>query len=162
HGTGGTAAWADSETGWSKLAQHEGFALALPEALRPDPDSPPKFQTNPQRWNDGSRSMAEFATEHSEMDPMADKNSDSHPRIRHPNCDDVAFLSEVIDDAMKRAAVDPDRVFVSGFSNGAGMAFRAAAELADRIAAVAPVAGYCGLPHPKPARPVPTLYMVGS
>ena len=37
-GTGGTANWADrKETGWSKLAVREGFALAIPEALPPDP-----------------------------------------------------------------------------------------------------------------------------
>ena len=30
HGAGGTAAWADGETGWSAVAAREGFALALP------------------------------------------------------------------------------------------------------------------------------------
>src|SRR5205085_10544906 len=54
HGAGGTAAWADAETGWSVLAAREHFALALPEGLPPDPDRPPKFLTNPPRWNDGS------------------------------------------------------------------------------------------------------------
>lgn len=42
------------------------------------------------------------------------------------------------------------------------MAFRMAAEMANRITAVAPVAGYCWVPNPKPARPVPTLYLIGS
>ena len=54
HGMGATAEWADDETGWSQLARPENFALALPGALRPDPNEPPKFLTNPQRWNDGS------------------------------------------------------------------------------------------------------------
>ncbi|MBY0458471.1 MAG: hypothetical protein K2V38_14120, partial [Gemmataceae bacterium] len=53
-GTGGTAAWADRETGWSELARREGFALAVPEALPPDPTQPPAFLANPPRWNDGS------------------------------------------------------------------------------------------------------------
>lgn len=140
HGAGGTAAWADGETGWSALADSEGFALALPEGLPPDPDQPPKFLTNPPRWNDGSNG----------------------PTGVPPTADDVAFLAAVIDDAISRAGADPRRVYLSGFSNGAGMAFRAAAELADRVAAVAPVAGYCRIPDPRPTRPVPTLYLIGT
>lgn len=141
HGAGATADWADDETGWSVLAAREGFALALPEGTRPHPDRPPKFLTNPPRW---------------------DERGDLPPGTAGPRCDDVAFLTAVISDATVRAGIDPNRVCVSGFSNGAGMAFRVAAELADRIAAVAPVAGYCRVPNPAPTRPVPTLYILGS
>src|SRR5215218_8395360 len=56
-GTGGTAAWADRETGWSKLAAREGFALAIPEPLPPNPGAPPSFLANPPRWNDGSPAL---------------------------------------------------------------------------------------------------------
>lgn len=137
-GTGGTAAWLDRETGWSKLAAQESFALAIPEATPPDRAAPPAFLTNPPRWNDGSPSFSE-----------------------KPQPDDTAFLSAVIAGAADRGA-DPGRVFVTGFSNGAGMAFRFAAERADRVTAIAPVAGYCWVREPKPARPVPTLYTVGT
>jgi polyhydroxybutyrate depolymerase len=41
------------------------------------------------------------------------------------------------------------------------MAFRFAAERADLIAAVAPVAGYCRT-DARPSRPVPTLYLIGT
>jgi polyhydroxybutyrate depolymerase len=140
HGTGGSAEWADGETEWSGLAGREGFALALPDALPPDPDRPAKFLTNPRRWNDGSNG----------------------PTGVPATADDVGFLAAVIADAVARADADPRRVNLSGFSNGAGMTFRAAAELADRFAAIAPVAGYCRVPGPKPVRPVPTLYMIGS
>jgi polyhydroxybutyrate depolymerase len=67
----------------------------------------------------------------------------------------------VIDDVLGRDPADPRRVYVAGFSNGAGMAFRLAAEHADRVAAVAPAAGYCWV-DPKPSRPVPTLYLIGA
>jgi polyhydroxybutyrate depolymerase len=140
HGAGGTAEWADEETGWSALAAREGFAVALPEGLPPHPDKPPKFLTNPPRWNDGS----------------AGPTGDPSP------ADDVAFLAAVVEDASRRAAIDPARVYLTGFSNGAGMAFRAAAERADLFAAVAPLAGYCRVPDPRPTRPVPTLYMIGT
>jgi polyhydroxybutyrate depolymerase len=132
HGTGATAAWADDETGWSRLAHREGFALALPQALPPHPDQPPKFLTNPPRWQDST------------------------------GTEDLEFLAAATDDAVARTDADPRRVFVTGFSNGAAMAFRIAAEFAGRVAAVAPVAGHCMLPDPKPARPIPTLYAVGS
>ncbi len=138
-GTGGTAAWADRETGWSKLAVREGFALVIPEALPPDPTAPPSFLTNPPRWNDGS--------------PV-----DLFP----VGADDVAFLEAVIDDAVNRHDVDSRRVYLSGFSNGAGMTFRFAAERAERVAAIAPVAGYCWVRDSRPARPVPTIYTVGA
>jgi polyhydroxybutyrate depolymerase len=132
HGKGATAAWADDETGWSRLAAREGFALALPQALPPHPKQPPKFLTNPPYWQDAT------------------------------GTEDLAFLSSAIDDAATRAGSDPRRVFVSGFSNGAAMAFRVAAELSERVAAVAPVAGLCALADPRPARPIPTLHVVGS
>ncbi|MBN9122440.1 MAG: hypothetical protein J0I06_25405 [Planctomycetes bacterium] len=138
-GTGGTAAWVDHETGWSKLAAREGFALAIPEALPPDSNAPPSFLANPPRWNDGSPSPFDS-----------------------PESDDVAFIASVIDDAVNRCDVDPRRVFVTGFSNGAGMTFRFTAERADRVAAIAPVAGHLWVSDPKPSRPVPTLYTLGT
>lgn len=138
-GTGGTAAWADHETGWSELARHEGFALAVPESLPPDLTKPPAFLTNPQRWNDGAPAL-----------------------FSPPPVDDVRFLTAVMDDAVVRCGIDARRVFVTGFSNGAGMTFRIAAEAAHRVAAIAPVAGYCWVNDPRPTRPVPTLYMVGT
>jgi polyhydroxybutyrate depolymerase len=43
------------------------------------------------------------------------------------------------------------------------MTFRAAAELSSRLAAVAPVAGYCRVPDDaRLAQPVPTFYLIGS
>jgi polyhydroxybutyrate depolymerase len=140
HGAGATAQWADEESGWSTLAEREGFSLAIPEGLRKDLDRPPKFLDNPQRWNDGVAGVP----------------------FGQPRADDVSYLAAVIDDVLGRAAIDSRRVYVSGFSNGAAMTFRAATELAGRIAAIAPVAGYCWVDDPKPARPIPTLYAIGS
>jgi polyhydroxybutyrate depolymerase len=55
--------------------------------------------------------------------------------------DDVAFLDALLDDLAGAYRVDPRRVFATGMSNGAMMAYRLASELSERIAAVAPVAG---------------------
>lgn len=139
HGKGGSAAWAEEETGWSRLADREGFAVAYPEALPRDRSSPPKFLTNPALWHDGSFLDDAFA-----------ERADLH------------FLSTMLDVLTDKAAIDPARIFATGFSNGAGMAFALANRFADRIAAIAPVAGHCWLDEPAPVRPVPTFFLIGS
>jgi polyhydroxybutyrate depolymerase len=60
------------------------------------------------------------------------------------NVDDVGFIRELIDSLQGKFAIDGNRIYVAGFSNGAIMAYRLAAELSDRIAAVAPVSGTTG------------------
>lgn len=141
HGKGSTAEWADGETAWSSCARKEGFALALPEALPPRPDQPPRFLGNPPQWNDGSV---------------------FRPDDNSAQLDDISYLTAVVDEALSRSGVVPEKVFMAGFSNGAGMTFRYAAQRADRVAAIAPIAGLCWIANPHPSRPVPTLYMVGS
>ncbi|VTS00008.1 Poly(3-hydroxybutyrate) depolymerase-like protein OS=Kosmotoga olearia (strain TBF 19.5.1) GN=Kole_0508 PE=4 SV=1: Abhydrolase_5 [Gemmata massiliana] len=161
-GTGGTAEWANRETGWSELARREGFALAVPEALPPDPTKPPSFLANPQRWNDASEANNKpQTTEDSDAESSSNSDAPFAPRsLALPN--DVRFLTAVMDDAIIRLRTDVRNIFVTGFSNGAGMTFRLAAEAANRVAAIAPVAGYCWVRDPRPARPVPTLYTVGA
>jgi polyhydroxybutyrate depolymerase len=96
--------------------------------------------TNPLRWNDGS----------------------AGPTGTSSTADDVKFLANVIVETSRRIPIDAQRIYFTGFSNGAGMVFRFAAEQSSRVAAIAPVAGYCWPPEPKLARPVPTLYMIGT
>jgi polyhydroxybutyrate depolymerase len=60
------------------------------------------------------------------------------------NVDDVGFIRELINRLEQEYNIDPDRIYVAGFSNGAIMAYRLAAELSDKIAAIAPVAGSIG------------------
>jgi polyhydroxybutyrate depolymerase len=55
--------------------------------------------------------------------------------------DDIVRTRELIDEAIAQLNVDPARVYLTGFSNGGGFTARAACELADRVAAAAPVAG---------------------
>ena len=71
--------------------------------------------------------------------------------------DDVSFSVAVIDDVMRRTNVDARRVYATGHSNGAMMAYRLAGERADRIVAIAPVSGSYDLGHFAPTRPVAVL-----
>jgi len=57
------------------------------------------------------------------------------------NIDDVGFISALIDQLIKEENVDPQRVYVTGMSNGAMMTYRLAGELSKKIAAAAPVDG---------------------
>ena len=55
--------------------------------------------------------------------------------------DDVAFLSAVLDAIEAQFTVDPRRIFLIGHSNGGFMSYRMACEHADRVAAIASLAG---------------------
>jgi len=75
--------------------------------------------------------------------------------------DDVGFTAALLDDLAKVVNVDPKRVFATGMSNGGMMSHRLAAELSDRIAAIAPVAGTLAIAEVKPKRPVPVMHFHG-
>ncbi len=76
--------------------------------------------------------------------------------------DDVGFVRAVLDDLATVVPVDADRVFATGLSNGAMMSYRLAAEMADRIAAIAPVAGPMALDHCRPTRSVSVIHLHGT
>jgi polyhydroxybutyrate depolymerase len=139
HGMGGTATNAVQQTGWSDKADTEGFIVVYPEATRPDSSQPPSLRRNPQVWNDGSGRF--------------------HAAER--KIDDVKFIRELLDRLMADYSIDRRRIFVTGFSNGASMAFRLGAELADRVAAIAPNAGSCWVAV-KPSRGVSLCYITGT
>jgi polyhydroxybutyrate depolymerase len=76
--------------------------------------------------------------------------------------DDVAFIAKLLDDVAAVANVDAKRVYATGMSNGAMMTYRLAAELSDRFAAIAPVAGTVAVEESKPKRPVSVMHFHGT
>jgi polyhydroxybutyrate depolymerase len=76
--------------------------------------------------------------------------------------DDVAFLGKLLDELGQVVTVDSRRVYACGMSNGAMMCYRLAAELSDRIAAIAPVAGTIAIEESKPKRPVSVIHFHGT
>lgn len=75
--------------------------------------------------------------------------------------DDAGFIETVIKDTCRRLAVDQNRIFMVGFSNGGMMTYRFAAEKGDMLAAVAVLAASAGsqgarwtIPEPVKALPV--------
>lgn len=55
--------------------------------------------------------------------------------------DDVGHLLTVLDGVEATYPVDPDRITVTGHSNGGYMSYRMGCEASDRLAAIAPLAG---------------------
>jgi polyhydroxybutyrate depolymerase len=75
--------------------------------------------------------------------------------------DDVGFLRALIDRLEHDYTIDPKRIFVTGISNGGMMSYRLACELADRVAAIAPVEGAQDL-ECRPSGPVSVLIFHGT
>lgn len=82
--------------------------------------------------------------------------------VRGRVSDDVSYVAKLLDDLATVVNVDSRRIFATGMSNGAMMCYRLAAELSERIAAIAPVAGTMAIEQCQPNRPVSILHFHGT
>jgi len=130
HGGGGSAPGFKAYAGLDALADREGFLVVYP-------DGSGRLGRRLLTWNAGG--CCGYAAAQ--------------------NVDDVGFTLAVLRDVARNVAVDPARVYATGHSNGAMMAYRMAIDASDRIAAVAPVAGAMQAPGFPPPRPVPVLHV---
>jgi len=78
------------------------------------------------------------------------------------NVNDVKFVGALLDDLGSVIEVDEKRIYATGMSNGAIMCYRLASDMADRIAAIAPVAGPVGTKTCSPTSPVPVCHFHGT
>ena len=148
HGSTGTAVQFLRTSGWREKADEEGFIAVFPQGLEYLVLDSGRRST---KWNDFSLA--------GQVD-LAKRPAGYPPAAPWP-ADDVGFTRQMIDDLSGAYPVDPDRIFVSGFSNGAGFAARLAVELSDRVAAVAASGGTLAEVH-TPVRPIPTWLTVGN
>jgi polyhydroxybutyrate depolymerase len=130
HGGGGRAAGFQANAGLDAVADREGFAVAYP-------DGSGGLGRRLLTWNAGGC---------------------CGPAMRD-GVDDVAFTRALVDDVAARIAIDRTRVYATGHSNGAMMAYRVAVEAPEIVAAVAPVGGAMQLDDFSAARPVPVLHI---
>lgn len=81
-----------------------------------------------------------------------------------PGVDDVAFTNDLLDELESTLCVDRRRVYATGKSNGAGFVGILGCVLADRFAAIAPVAGalYPNGIDCRPSRPMPVIDFHGT
>jgi len=81
---------------------------------------------------------------------------------RDEHVDDVGFVDTLLADLDTRVCLDPRRLYATGFSNGAFLAYRLACERSAHFAAIAPVAGAEGHGPCEPGRPVPVMHFHGT
>jgi polyhydroxybutyrate depolymerase len=130
HGGGGSAQGFQKYAGLDAVADREGFAVVYP-------DGSGRLGRRLLTWNAGG----------------------CCGRAREDRVDDVAFTLRLLADLARDLPLDRTRIYATGHSNGAMMAYRLAAEAAERIAAIAPVAGAMQLAAFAPARPMPVLHV---
>lgn len=133
HGGGGNAENVENMTGFTPVGAREGFLVAYPNGS-----------------GGVAGSLLTWNAEHCCGDAMRDE------------ADDVGFVAAVIDDVARRHRVDPNRLYLTGMSNGAMMSHRGGIELSDRIAAIAPVVGAVFGDEPMPASPVSAFIINGA
>jgi len=79
--------------------------------------------------------------------------------------DDTGFLTTLIDTLIKKAWIDPSRVYACGMSNGGFMSYRLACEAGERFAAIGSVAGtmtFLSAQSCMPAVSMPVVHIHGT
>lgn len=130
HGLGGSATQFENDYSFSEKANSAGFIAVYPEGV------PSKGPLELRSWNAGN--CCDYAMQH--------------------NVDDVKYISQLI--GRLKANYRIGKVYVTGMSNGAMMAYRLACEIPEKIAAIAPVSGTLIASQPcNPAHSVPVLHI---
>ena len=141
HGEGLTGKDFEKQTGFSRLADKEGFIVVYPEGMG--------IFGFMQHWNAG----------HCCGKAAADQ------------VDDVGFLETIIKETTARLSVDKNRIYMTGFSNGGMLTYRFAAEKGHLLAGAAVLSASIGgrssrdVPVwriPKPGAPVPMIIFHGT
>jgi polyhydroxybutyrate depolymerase len=114
HGAFSSSKSMEKESGFSALADREGFIAVYPDGIG--------IFGLLQHWNAG----------HCCGKAAAD------------NVDDVGFIARVIEHVMGYTTVNGNRIYMVGYSNGAMLTHRFAAERPELLAAAAPLAGAIG------------------
>jgi polyhydroxybutyrate depolymerase len=135
HGGFSTARKIKQRSRWSELGDREGFHVIYPNGIG--------IFGLLQHWNAGFCCGAAAAQD----------------------VDDVEVVAAAIRDTSELLNIDPGRIYMTGFSNGAMLTHRFAAERTETLAAIAPVAGSVGarskpdaradtIPEPRDTLPV--------
>ncbi|HEX3006582.1 MAG TPA: PHB depolymerase family esterase [Bacteroidales bacterium] len=132
HGAGGSALQCEKDYKLTERANAENYVIVYPEGVRND------GVFGLRTWNAGS--CCDFAAQR--------------------NVNDVGFISKLIDKLVADYKIDRKRIYVTGMSNGAMMAYRLACEIPGKIAAIAAVSGTMLTTSPcDPSRAVPVLHI---
>lgn len=139
---------AEKQTGFSTLADQEGFIAVYPIAEEPNPAVGRVWSLTPIRQptelDEQQQAMPSWLTE-----GVVEGNPD------------ITYVEELLDELDAMLCVDAGRVYATGHSMGGGFASTLGCTLDDRIAAIGPVSVWnvVGLGECEPARSVPVMGM---
>ncbi len=137
HGFGGDGAAQNEATDMPALAGERGYVVVAPDGAPLEVPADSVLAEEAADFN--GVTFWNFFGE--EGDTGAQNTSGETIHGSDLGADDVGFLTALLDDLSERLCVDPDRVYSTGMSNGAGMTTTLGCELGDRLAAIAPVSG---------------------
>ena len=167
HGTSGDGEKFFNISGWVQKADEVGliavFPTALVHCLHKDEDGDGAFEKRQvtTKWADGKLGDPESlplctAAELGELGTKQREAAD------HPLADDLAFFDALLTRLEADYSIDRKRIYVSGFSNGAGMSSRLIAERSTRFAAGAASAGTLNIPQKPVERPFTFVVGLGA
>lgn len=130
---------------FNNLADREGFIVVYPNG-----NINPKNVISGRRWNAGGG-----------------KNGYSCAGgfTCATNLDDIKYFNALLDDLGKVVAIDDNRIYATGLSNGGSMTHRLGCQLSNRIAAIASLAAgnqFSTVEECSPDRAVPVLQIHGT
>ncbi|MFQ5652316.1 MAG: alpha/beta hydrolase family esterase [bacterium] len=133
HGGAGNADNAIRMTGMSAKADEEGFLAVYPQGTG-------RLRKHALTWN--AANCCGYA--------------------HQTNIDDVGFIRALLDTLQAHYKIDPKRIYATGMSNGGMLVYRLACELADKLAAIAPVAAAFNDTLCQPSAPVSVIVFHGT
>jgi polyhydroxybutyrate depolymerase len=147
HGYSASGGLQDFYLGLSSLVTEYDFVLVIPDGTEQDPTMGGTVEPEPgtathRFWN----------------------ATDACCNFYESDVDDVGYLTGLIDEAVEKLPIDPGRVYFFGHSNGGYMSYRMACDVADRITAIASLAG-ATFKDPSmcnPSEPVSVLQIHGT
>lgn len=148
HGSSGDGEQFLRISGWREQADATGLVAVFPTGLRYRMLDSGRRIT---KWNDGGL--------RTQID-LQDRPP-GYPSDAPFPADDVGFVDGMLADVEARLAIDPSRVYASGFSNGANFTARLAVERSTVFAAAAFAAGELQQLR-TPERPIPMSMTLGT
>lgn len=134
HGAGGDADKAERATGFSEAAASQKFVVAYPNGTQAN------SVEGELSWNAGACCGL----------------------ARTDQVDDVGFILAMIAELQATYPIDPERIYLAGFSNGGMMSYRLACEHGDLFAGVAVVSGALNYSPCAPDVPLSVLIIHGQ
>ena len=133
HGSGGNGPKFFDTTGWKVKADEEGLMVVFPTAMKYHIFDDEKVVRGVVRQD-----VRSFQTKWNSYELPGLLDADYPDQVL---ADDVQFTKEIISFLDDKYAIETDKMYVTGFSNGAQMTTRLMVEMSDVFAAFAPVGG---------------------